>query len=194
MRFSADWWAFWGGVWAVGLTVAAALAGLVAWSASLITAKAAEERQQALELAVGQQTERAAKAEKDLFELKERARPRSLDTQAKTILLERLSIGQHAAPVLVEYVGGSTNEPSGLAQQLHDTLKEAGWPVSGLTGGPMFGNPPSGLVVRISDVGGVDEQAGALMASLEAAGFACKLGKARNFKPGTISLLVGLKP
>jgi hypothetical protein len=36
VRFSPEWWAAWAGVSAVGLTIAAALAGVVAWHFSTI--------------------------------------------------------------------------------------------------------------------------------------------------------------
>lgn len=143
---------------------------------------------------LAEQQARAATAERDLLELKERARPRTVDPDARAAIRQFLSIGPHDTPVTIEFVSGSTSEPYSLAKQLAEILESTGWKVAALDGGPALGNPPSGLIVRISDTGGVEEQAIALQHALNRGGLECRLAKDRRVKDGQIVLLVGLKP
>jgi hypothetical protein len=194
LRFSPEWWAFWAGVLAVGLTVAAAIAGLVAWYFSGIASEIKDARTNTLELAISKQQERAAMAEKDLLEIQERARPRTLDPDARKTIIEWLQIGSHDVPISIDFVSGSTSEPYDFAKAIADTLRAAKLTIATMDGGPAIGNPPRGLIIRISDVGGVEDQARSLQSALNAAGLNVRLAKDRQVKAGEIWLRVGLKP
>jgi hypothetical protein len=194
MRFSAEWWAFWAGVFAVGLTVGAALAGLVAWWFSNEASAESTARTRALELRVSEQQERAAIAERSLLELQERSRPRTIDADARATIVEFLDFGTHLAPVSVEFVSGSVAEPHDFAIALTEAIRAANWTVANISGEQFPSSPPRGLVIRISDVGGVEEQATQLQDALARAGLDPRLVKDRDVKVGEIRLRVGLKP
>jgi hypothetical protein len=122
---------------------------------------------------------------------------RTIDVDARGAIVERLGIGSPPrVPVLIEFVSGSTSEPYDFAKAIKDTLTAGGWKVSRMDGGPTIGNPPRGLIIRISDIGGVDDEAYVLQGALEAGGLSTtRLVKDRaRAKEDELFLMVGLKP
>ena len=70
MRFSAEWWAFWAGVWVVGLTVAAAITGLIAW---YFSNQASDEKDARLAIFQDESRTAVASAEARAAEARQRA-------------------------------------------------------------------------------------------------------------------------
>ena len=77
---------------------------------------------------------------------------------------------------------------------MRDTVIKAGLKVDVFDGGPAVGNPPRGLIVRISDIGGVEDEAAALHQALSVAGLNPVIVKDRRVAVGKIILMVGIKP
>jgi hypothetical protein len=185
----------------VGLVALTFFVGLGA----LITGRQVNQRQRAqlLQLStdlakaqtgLAEQQTRAAIAEKALLDLQERARPRTVDAACRAILLERLKIGQPLIPVSVEFVGGSTSEPYGLATALAEILREARWTVQSFDGGPALGNPPVGINVRVSGAVGPTPQAQQLVDTLNLCGLDARIRRDNRITDQSIVLVVGLKP
>jgi hypothetical protein len=149
-----------------------------------------------INLEAEQQREKTAMAERALLELQERARPRTIDAEGRKAIIDWLEIGgPYNAPIDFEFVGGSTTEPGEFTRALADVIRAAGWKVGIIDGGPALGTPARGVIIRISDIGGVDEQARTLQNALAKGGIDARLAKNRErFKPGEISVMVGLKP
>lgn len=109
-------------------------------------AKAAQQR---VELDLGKQREKTARAEKDLAELKETIRPRHLTKEQQAALIEMLS-GEPKGPVSVVCVMGD-GEGNAFATQISDVLKAAGWTVlsGGVTQAAYSGGDPMGLGIIV---------------------------------------------
>jgi hypothetical protein len=150
VRFSLDWdwWSFWAGVLAAGLTVGAAFAGLVAWYASIRTSEAADARQKALELKVAEQQERAAKAEKALLDLQAAMGPRWLnfiqeDEESRVRKIAELK-KYGGTTVAIAWVPDL--EAQRLADQIAAGLRTNGWIVEMRTANTA--RVPVGLVIE----------------------------------------------
>lgn len=189
-----DWYSFFQGGSVVLLLVTCVFgAGAVLTGLRVNREASAALRRTEMELAT--QQERAADAERRLLELQEIARPRTIDADARAKIIESLQLGgQRDAPMVIEFVSGSTREPYNFAVAIRDVISAAGWPRPTLDGGPAVGAPPFGLSIRISDVGGVDEQATRVEQALASGGIPSIIVKDRRFTPGQITLMVGLKP
>lgn len=148
----------------------------------------------AAKLALADQQVRAAAAEKELLELKERARPRTLDEAARAEIIAALPVGTHL-PIAIHFVSGSTREPRDFAAALRDVLTQGGWNVVTFDGGPAIGTPPDGILLQIAEGAEADREAAeGLQFSLRKGGLAPRIVLRTDRKPGTIVLLVGLKP
>jgi hypothetical protein len=136
-----------------------------------------------------------ANAQRALLELQERARPRSVDSIARTAIIDMLKSTTPDGPVDIEFISGSTNEPRDLAATIANILKEAGWPVGEFDGGPAVGSVLVGLAVLTSRTSEPpEERALVLQAALIAGGFTTRLAQNPNVKAGQVKLRVGLKP
>jgi len=136
-----------------------------------------------------------AAAKATLAELQERNRPRTLDADARSAILDTLSIGDRSRPITISFIS-STDEPGQFASALADLLKQGGWRVDGPHGGPMLGLPARGLIVRVSENSNAEVQALNLQHCLNAGGLGSRFAKipAASMSPDEIELLVGLKP
>jgi len=184
----------WSNIAVVVLGVLAAIAGGFALFFGLKLGAIKDADQQQLELRVAAQQERAAKAEKDLLELQERARPRTVDSNARSAMIDVLKSTRSDGPVEIEFIGGSTSEPFEFTTILVGILKEAGWVVGQPDGGPALGNPPTGLLVKVSQTGEPPERALVLQSAMTAGGIPTRLSRHPSVKLGEVVLLVRLKP
>jgi hypothetical protein len=159
---------------------------LVALEKDLTDAKASLAKQQ----------ERAANAERQLLELQERARPRTLDPHVRSALIENLRLGGFGdRSIDIEHVAGSAIEPAKFAKELIDTFREAGWKAAITDGFISFGAPPVGLSLRVPDAYGGSEKAFALAGAFESAGLSMPITRDKTMKEaGQVTLVVGLKP
>ena len=187
----AEWWSYWAGVLAVALTVAAAIAGLVAWYFGQTASDERNARAEAMELRIAEQQERAARAEKDLLDIQERARPRTLDPGARASLIDWLR--KTDANASVQLWSPSSPEPIAYKLQLRDAIIEAGWLVTKTTASPQMGNPTVGIKVWFRDAE-PPSVASLLHNALTQAGLDAKLERTNNAPPGETTLAVGLKP
>src|SRR4051812_43945876 len=88
---SAAWWTFWTGVLAAVFAIASAVAGGAAFFARQAAARESAERTKQLELRVAEQQERAATAERDLLEIKERQSDRQFTDEQYLSLANALA-------------------------------------------------------------------------------------------------------
>jgi hypothetical protein len=135
---NVEFWWFWFGIAAVGLTVAAAVAGVIALYFSVLMAREGAERTKALELDISTHQERVAQAERRAVELTKLAEDERLARiQAEERLRgRRITPAQHDAFVklLLPYAGTSVKvvrlvdlEASLFADDITKVLRDAGW-------------------------------------------------------------------
>jgi hypothetical protein len=154
-----------------------------------IDAKAAQQR---VEIDLGKQQERAAKAEKDLLELKEKVKDRHLTTEQSKNLVAFLS-PYTKGTITVGCLGG-TPEPCSFADELIAALKASNWTVTMTGRGTMIvGGTPVGLIIQVPSSNAA--YAGLLQTALTHIG----LSAAGEILPGMsadvpINLFVGSKP
>jgi hypothetical protein len=171
MRFSPDWWAFWAGVWAVGLTAAAALAGIVAWYFSNVASAQDDARTRALELRIAEQQERAAKAERDLLALSKQIAPRRLTDGQRAVLIAslRAASSKKGSVVLTAAIGDG--DALAYRSQIESVLREADWPIVQIREAQIGGlGGPMGLVLSLRDPSRPPPSAIALRDAFQAAG------------------------
>jgi hypothetical protein len=108
----------------------------------------AKAAQQLVQIELARQEEKAAIAEKQLAELKEALRPRSLTEGQHAALVELLS-GDPKGPVIVECVLGD-GEGKAFATQIAAAMKEAGWTDGGVDEVSYMNGDPEGLEIAVS--------------------------------------------
>jgi hypothetical protein len=126
-----------------------ALAKSTAATANEGAAKA-QERTKMVELAVEQQRERAAKAEKELLVLKERQKERRLTPAQRTNLVTVWS-GTEKGDVSIDFMAAD-GESEAFARDIADALKASGWTVTRV--GPLVPvgiSAPIGLRLLVRD-------------------------------------------
>ena len=165
--------AFWSGVVGVVLTIIGAALGGVSlhYSRKAGQLKDAEVRQ-----------------------LQERDKPRSVTTEGRAAMLSLLAQHLPEGDIDIQFLS-STTESGQLAFALADILKEANWPATKPSGGPIAGRPSVGVIVLVSDQVETPSRATWLHSALNAGGLEARLVRTPNpsFKPGTVTLRVGLK-
>ncbi len=202
MRFTSEWWAFWSGVSAVGLTAAAAIAGLVAWYFSTAAATASGERARALELRVSEQQERAAKAEQSLLELQERLKPRTIAPEQRAALETSLKAIPDKVRIKVFVPIGDT-EALEYGRLILRILRDSNWPTIGndveLETGQQMSGVPINLILLVSSDRFVKGYAAypaamALSNALFSVGIGIKLAPSPGIKDDHLELMVNNKP
>lgn len=125
---SAAWWSFWSGVLAAVFALVTAVAGGAAFFTRQAAARESAARTKQLELRVAEQQERAASAERDLLELKERQNDRQLTDAQYLALVNELAKAKHKPHVQIMYL--NENEPKRFSELLGEIFERAGgWTV-----------------------------------------------------------------
>jgi hypothetical protein len=121
--------------------------------------------------------------------------PRELEPAARATLLETLRENRPDGPVAIRFVRGATDEPAGFARALADVIEEAGWTLGEAdNSGPTVGEPPVGLLVRVSDRGDRPRRAAVLEDALNRAGLGARLERSPAVRDGLVELMVGIRP
>jgi MarR-like DNA-binding transcriptional regulator SgrR of sgrS sRNA len=191
----------WNWLCKVAAVISTAIA-FVAGAVALFTERELSKRQATqmvrLETDLADAKGRQARAEADLLVLQERARPRVLSDAQRSAILKVLTSRRTKGPLLIEFIGGSVQEPGDFARVLAGVVTQAGWTVT-LDGGPAMGSPPSGLFILVADNSETPEWATLLQEALQAGGLTVSLAKSQRpeLQPeggAMIILRVGLKP
>jgi hypothetical protein len=156
-----------GQVATVEIQAASAMTEVAAVQKVAADAKATQQR---VEIELGLQQERAAAAEKELLELKERIKGRELTPSQKGSLSRALRDGTKGT--ITVSCSNVTSEPCTFATQLVDALHESGWSVTFKTNVMIMG-PPGGspLLIQIQNKDRVPRRASALQKALQLVGF-----------------------
>jgi hypothetical protein len=103
--------------------------------------------QRDLELAVSTQQERAAKAERDLLDLKQRVKSRHLTREQRARFLVKLQ-GQPKSSVFIAW--DTESEAQDFAQEIATVLEAAGWTANIVETPPIYGDlpPARGIWIR----------------------------------------------
>ena len=183
---SSEWWAFWSGVWAVGLTAAAALAGVASWYFSIKVSAESRSQTQAMELKISGQQERAATAERQLLELQQRLANRRITAEQRQRMLSILKSVQRVRPIALEW--SPTPEASAFGQDIMAVLRDAGWPVT--ASAVIASTPSAGLVIETSTL---DFDTAKLQEALKSAGYDCAVALTSGYTDRWV-LTVGSRP
>lgn len=142
-----------------------------------------------LEIEASNARERAAIAEKELHEIKEKTLDRELDDNSRANLIEWLKGGTKGT---IRMWSPNTPEPVRYARLLRTAIEEAGWTVTALTVASQMGSPTMGLRVWFDSS---EPPATALMLqnALNSAGLPTQLVRTSNARNGEIVLAVGFK-
>ena len=196
LRFSPEWWAFWAGVCAVGLTAAAALAGVVAWYFSNISSAEKDRRTQSLELAISQQQERAAVAERELVAVRAKLAKRIISDEQRKVLVRLLGQSKDKGIVrLVTQIGDA--ESSQYAARIEGILKDAGWHCTSPRAAhitPNPGDPHVGLVLGVRDHDQLPPYGLALRDAFAAVGIEIFVEQIPQMTENAVELMVSNKP
>lgn len=122
---SAAWWAFWMGVLAAFFALMSAVLGGAAFFARQAASRESAERTKQLELRVAEQQERAATAERDLLEIKERQNDRMFTDEHYLSLVNAFSKYTHHPDVQLLYI--DEREAKRFAELLADVFQRSGW-------------------------------------------------------------------
>lgn len=192
MRFSAEWWSYWAGVVAVIATALAAIAGVVSWYFSQVVAEAAETRAREMDLRISEQQERAATAERQLIEVRNKLAPRVLAPEQQ----ERITaaIAPHSGITFSVFTFPGDAEPAALARTLAAAIESAGWTIRPVSGG-LLGSA-TGIVVGVRRGGTPKDFAArdALVAALNSEGLEARAAVSGQIPDGEIKLQVARKP
>jgi hypothetical protein len=120
--------------------------------------------------------------------------PRTLEATARAQLLDALRRVKPEGPIEIRFVSGGSNEAAAFARALADVIEEAGWPIGGDSTGAPIGEPPVGLLVRISDREPIPARAEALERALSQAGLDARVERLPAIGDGTVELMIGLQP
>lgn len=203
---SVEWWSSFFETAVVVLSGLVFLAGFFAWkySSDLAKLKDAEltrfklesiERTKTIEVALEEQRERAANAERALFELQEKARPRTLTDEQRNSLITDLSAFKGQRLEITEYK--QSGEAWALSSQIQSALLYAHWDAKIV--GEVRGSVEYEGVLIMIESGETNVAATALTAALRKAGivtaFMANNGALpEKLGPGVIGMLVGPKP
>lgn len=143
----------------------------------------ANERAEKLELEAGRQRERAARAEHELVELRQRIVPRRLSVEQRTVIVE--TARQSVATLGVVRLGDA--EAKVFATDLITSLQEAGWHVAVFEVGVM--SPPTYGLIYSGPTAPIPPEIVALLTALRKVGL--NVATVAGARP---QLIVGLKP
>ena len=144
---------------------------------------------------VGRASATPATARPDSAEPRPATSPRTLEPAARATLLAALRAAAADGPVVIRFVSGGTDEPAAFARALADVIEEAGWTLGDADRtGPTVGEPPVGLLVRVSDGADPPQRATVLEDALNRAGLGGRLERSTLVQAGTVELMVGLRP
>jgi hypothetical protein len=154
-------------------------------------AKAAQQKVQT-ELAA--QQERAAKAEKELSELKEAVRPRRLTKEQQDALVKLLS-SEPRGPVELVCVMGD-GEGYAFAMQIDSVLKAAGWTVQGggVAQAAYSGGNPTGFGIVVRNGITAPQYAARIQRAFFSIGIPLAGAELADRPEGAVMILVGNKP
>jgi hypothetical protein len=157
-------------------------------------ASAAKERTVKLELETVQQREKTARAERELFELKEKIKPRQLTSANRLSLIAALALSNPKGLVTIECVSGD-NEGIAYANQLNEALKTAGWPTTELRAPlQVGGSNPSGFGIVVHSKAATPRYAIALLSAFINAGITIGFIESDTIPEEEVVLLIGNKP
>lgn len=173
-------------------SLAIASADARAADANRKAAEASEGTAKAL-LATEEQRERAAKAEKDLLEVQQKLRPRTISVDQRTRLVAILSVSPKG-PVHITCILGD-GEGLAFAQQINDLLRSVGWTVEdgGVSQAAFTGNPV-GLVILVHSASSAPPHAIVLQQAFAAVGIPLGGTEKTALAEGSVEIIVGAKP
>jgi hypothetical protein len=153
----------------------------------------AKSAQQRVEIDLRKQEERAAKAEKDLLELKEKIKWRHIDLGQRKKLVAALTSVPIKGIVDIISVAGDA-EGFAFAGEIDSILKESGWTTTGVSQGIFGPSNPRGIELRVQDVRRAPAYAGFLQQKLTDAGISLVAGQNPTVAEGSVVLVIGTKP
>jgi len=153
-------------------------------------AKAAQQR---VEVEWAKQKERAAIAERELLELQERIKPRTISMAQRTRLMDILRQAPKG-PVSVTCVLGD-GEGFALAREIEQVLTASGWRVEGGVTQGVFGpRNPIGTALAIHDPKTPPTHAAPLQHTFTSVGIPLLASASAEVPEGTVRIMVGNKP
>jgi hypothetical protein len=157
-------------------------------------ASAAKERTVKLELETVQQREKTAKAERELFELKEKLKPRQLSDASRLSLIAALALSNPKGLVKIQCISGD-NEGIAYANQMNEALKTAGWPTTEINA-PLYigGSNPIGFGIAVHSKATTPQYAVALQRAFINAGINLGGIESDEIPEGEVWLMIGNKP
>jgi hypothetical protein len=174
------------------LKLSGQVAGLETAASNAIAAQQKVEielTKQSTELA--RQKELTAKAEKELFELKERIQPRRISPAQKARLVAILS---HFPKGKVSInCTANDGEAYDFAKDILAVLEESGWPTEGINQG-LYSNNPRGIAIVVKDSKSAPPYAGALQQAFFAVGIPLAGAENPHTEEGAVLVVVGRKP
>lgn len=156
-------------------------------------AASANERTKTLEFEAGKQRERAAEAERKLFELQERTQPRQISEEQRTRLMTLLRAASPKGLVGLSCVRGDA-EGGTLAEQIDEVLKAAGWPTTGISQATYDGGHPAGLFVLVKSASAAPARAAVLQRVFSEAGIHLPAYTKSNLGADEVHIIIGTKP
>jgi len=140
-----------------------------------------------------EQQERAATAEKDLLELREKIKDRHLSDKQKTDLIAALKAGPKGSLIL-ECLGGPP-EICSFADEISHVLTSAGWTIKEFRRGVlMIGGTVTGFSVKVRSVEKQPQRAGFLQKTLVNAGLPTQGELMPGMAEDDVILIIGNKP
>lgn len=142
---------------------------------------------------LSKQKELTAKAEKDLFELRERMQPRRISAAQRARLVSILSHAPKGKVFLICVLGD--REGKTFANDINEVMKAAGWPGDDDLKQQIFsGGGPVGIAIIVRDAKTAPAYAGALQQAFFSVGIPLAGVENPELEEGRINLIVGAKP
>jgi hypothetical protein len=153
----------------------------------------ANERTKTVEEEAGKLRERAAKAERKLFELQERIKPRRISEEQRMRLTTRLSAASPKGLVGLEHVPGDA-EGGTFAEQIEEVLKAAGWPTTRISPATYDGGNPPGLFVLVKSASTAPARGAVLQRVFSEAEIQLPAYTKSNLGADDVHIIIGTKP
>jgi hypothetical protein len=153
----------------------------------------ANERAETLESEASKQRERAEQAEKRLFELEARTKPRQISEEQRTRLMTLLRAASPKGLVGLGCVRGDA-EGGVFAEQISEVLKAAGWTTTGIVQDAYNGGNPAGLFVLVKSASTAPAHAAVLQRAFKEAGIQLPAYTKSNLGAGDVHIIIGPKP
>jgi hypothetical protein len=150
----------------------------------------ADSRIVTLETNLSKQRELAAKAERDLLELQERLKPRTLSAEQRRTLVATLRRARKGPVEIARLMGDS--EASAFGTQLNEALEASGWRTGGLST-VLPGEDVTGVVILISDAADPPAHTEAIEGALQSVGILSVRRTRPGVPEGTVRIWVGHK-